>query len=79
MSIESVLVENIQPYSNILHPLCVNIVFAVKARQPLIPKQHKPELHQAITGIITRREQKVIQINSMPDYIHIPIGTFPMG
>ena len=30
----------------------VHIVFSVKARHAQIPKRHKPELHQYITGII---------------------------
>ena len=47
--------------------LYIHIVFAVKGRQTLIPKDHKTELHQYITGIVTNRKQKMIQINSMPD------------
>ena len=57
--------------------LYIHIVFAVKGRQSLIPKQHKAELHKYITGIITGKNQKVIQINSMPDHIHILIGMTP--
>ena len=55
----------------------IHIVFAVKGRQPLIPKEHKTELHRYITGIITNKKQKVIQINSMPDHIHILVGMAP--
>ena len=57
--------------------LYVHIVFSVKSRQALIPKQHKLELHKYITGIITNKKQKLIQINSMPDHIHILIGMTP--
>ena len=57
--------------------LYVHIVFSVKGRQALIPKRHKPELHKYITGIITNKGQKLIQINSMPDHIHILIGMTP--
>ena len=57
--------------------LYVHIVFSVKGRHALIPKQHKPELHKYITGIITNKKQKLIQINSMPDHIHILIGMTP--
>ena len=57
--------------------LYVHIVFSVKGRHPLIPKQHKAELHKYITGIITNKNQKMIQINSMPDHIHILIGMTP--
>ena len=54
--------------------LYIHIVFAVKGRQGLIPKQHKEALHQYITRIITNNRQTVIRINSMPDHIHILVG-----
>ena len=57
--------------------LYIHIVFAVKGRQTLIPKDHKTELHQYITGIVTNRKQKMIQINSMPDHVHILVGITP--
>ncbi len=41
----------------------IHIVFAVKGRQRLIPKQHKETLHQYITRIITNKRQTVIRIN----------------
>ena len=57
--------------------LYVHIVFSVKGRHALISKEHKSELHKYITGIITNKKQKLIQINSMPDHIHILIGMTP--
>ena len=57
--------------------LYIHIVFAVKSRQGLIPKQHKEALHQYITRIITNNRQTVIRINSMPDHIHILVGMTP--
>ena len=57
--------------------LYVHIIFAVKGRQSLIPKQHKTELHKYITGIIGSKNQTVIRINSMPDHIHILVGITP--
>ena len=57
--------------------LYIHIVFSVKGRQPLILKEYKDELHKYITGIITNKKQKLIQINSMPDHIHILIGITP--
>lgn len=57
--------------------LYIHIVFSVKGRQPLIPKRHKAELHQYISGIINNKKQKVMQINSMPDHIHILVGMTP--
>ncbi|RKU14337.1 transposase [Candidatus Poribacteria bacterium] len=57
--------------------LYIHIIFAVKGRQSLIPKLHKDELHRYITGIIDSKNQTVIQINSMPDHIHILVGITP--
>ena len=63
--------------ANTYTQLYVHIVFAVKGRQSLIPKRHKVELHKYITGIIINRKQTVIQINSMPDHVHILVGMAP--
>ena len=60
--------------ANTYTQLYVHIVFSVKNRQALIPKRHKSELHKYITGIITNKGQKLIQINAMWDHIHILIG-----
>ena len=57
--------------------LYIHIVFSVKGQQPLIPKKHKTELHKYITGIISNKKQIWIQINSMPDHIHILVGITP--
>ena len=57
--------------------LYIHIVFSVKGRQPLILKEYKDKLHKYITGIITNKKQKMIQINSMPDHIHILVGITP--
>ena len=57
--------------------LYIHIIFAVKGRQSLIPKPRKEELHKYITGIIDSKQQTVIQINSMPDHIHILAGITP--
>ena len=63
--------------ANTYTQLYVHVVFSVKGRQVLIPKRHKTELHKYITGIITKKKQKLIQINSMPDHIHVLIGVMP--
>ena len=63
--------------ANTYAQIYIHIVFAVKGRQCLIPKQHKEALHQYITRIITNKKQTVIRINSMPDHIHILVGMTP--
>lgn len=63
--------------ANTFTQLYVQLVFAAKHREALLPKKHKEEIHKYITGIITKRKQKLIAINSMPDHIHIFVGFKP--
>ena len=63
--------------SNTYTQIYIHIVFAVKGRRNLIPKEYKTELHGYIMGIIKNKKQTVIQINSMPDHIHILVGITP--
>jgi REP element-mobilizing transposase RayT len=55
----------------------IQIVFAVKGRQNLIPNIHKDELYKYITGIVRNKGQKLIVINGMPDHVHILAGLKP--
>jgi putative transposase len=63
--------------ANTFSQLYIQIVFTVKGRQNLIPKQHKEEIHKYITGITQERKHKLIAINSMPDHVHIFVGIKP--
>ena len=55
----------------------LHFVFAVKYRRAIIGSEWKERLHQYITGIIRGHKHKTLQINSMPDHIHIFIGMRP--
>ena len=55
----------------------IQVVFAVQNRQSLISKKWEDELYKYITGIIQNYNHKVIQINGMPDHIHILFGMRP--
>ncbi len=55
----------------------IQFVFAVKYRAALIGKEWKERLHQYMTGIFQGNKHKMLQINSMPDHIHIFIGMRP--
>lgn len=55
----------------------IQTVFAVKDRQSLIKKEWKDEMYKYITGIIQNNNHKVLQINGMPDHIHILFGMRP--
>jgi len=63
--------------ANTYTKMYVQFVFAVKGRESMIPKKHKEEIHKYITGIVTKRKQKLIAINAMPDHIHIFVGFKP--
>ncbi len=55
----------------------IQFVFAVKYRAAVISKEWKVRLHQYMTGIFQENDHKMLQINSMPDHIHIFIGMRP--
>jgi putative transposase len=63
--------------ANTYTQLYIQIVFAVKRRQDLIPKEHKAAVYKYITGVIQQRKHKLLAINGMPDHIHIFIGLHP--
>lgn len=63
--------------ANTYSQIYIQIVFAVKGRQNLIPKQYREELHKYIAGIIGKREQKLLAIYAMPDHIHLLVGLKP--
>ena len=63
--------------ANTYTQIYIQIVFAVKGRQNLIPKKQKEELHKYITGIISKRGQKLLAINCMSDHTHIFVGMKP--
>jgi len=55
----------------------IQIVFAVKGRDNLILPSWEEEMYKYITGIITKKEQKLLAINGMPDHIHFLLGMKP--
>ena len=61
------------PYSQIY----LQVVFAVKRRQSLIHKSWEEELFKYITGTVQNKDQKMLEINGVPDHIHFFIGMRP--
>ncbi len=55
----------------------IQFVFAVKYRAALIDAEWKDELMKFITGVFQENNHKMLQINTMPDHIHIFIGMRP--
>lgn len=63
---------------NTFTQLHIQFVFAVKYRAALIQPAWQIKLHQYITGIVQHNQHKMLQVNSMPDHIHILIGLRPV-
>ena len=63
--------------ANTYTQIYLHIVFAVSARACLISSKRREELQKYITGIVTRKDQKLIAIFCMPDHTHLLLGLKP--
>ena len=63
--------------ANTYSQIYIQFVFAVKGRQNLIKKNFKDELYKYISGITRNKKQKILEINGMPDHVHMFIGLNP--
>ncbi len=55
----------------------IHFIFAVKYRQANIEKAWKDRLYHYITSIFQANNHKVLQINGIPDHIHILVDLRP--
>ena len=55
----------------------IQVVFAVKGRQSLIPADLESDLYKYVAGIIENKGQKSLAVNGMRDHIHLFIGLNP--
>lgn len=63
--------------ANTFTQIHIQAVFAVQNRISLIGKDCKDELYKYITGLLQNQGHKVLQINGMPDHVHLLIGLRP--
>lgn len=56
----------------------IQAVFAVKFRNAVIAAEWKDELYKYITAIIQNNGHKLLQINGMPDHVHVFFGMRPV-
>lgn len=63
--------------ANTYTQLYIQIVFAVKYRESLIPPAHRDQLHKYITGIVQQRNHKMLSVFCMPDHAHVFVGMKP--
>lgn len=63
--------------ANTFTQIYIHFVFAVQNRLSLIQPEWKDKLYKYITGIIQNNGHKMIEINGVPNHLHILIGYKP--
>jgi len=63
--------------SNTYTQIHIHAIFAVQNRQSLIRNDWRNELYKYITGIVQNHNHKLLQINGIPDHVHILLGFRP--
>jgi putative transposase len=63
--------------ANTYTQIYLHVVFAVSGRACVISSEHREALQKYITGIVTRKGQKLIAIHCMPDRTHLLLGLKP--
>lgn len=56
----------------------IHAIFAVQNRLSIIKDEWQTDLYSYITGIVTNHGHKMMQINGMPDHVHMLIGLRPV-
>jgi REP element-mobilizing transposase RayT len=57
--------------ANSFSRIYIHFIITVKHRKALIPEPFETELYHFICGIANNLNQNIVQINGMPDHIHI--------
>jgi putative transposase len=63
--------------ANTYTQLFIHVVFAVKGRENLIPKQHRELLQKYMTATLQNDGHKLLAIYCMPDHSHFLVGFNP--
>jgi putative transposase len=63
--------------ANTYTQIYLHVVFAVSGRTCVITDTHREELQKYITGIVSRKQQKLIAIYCMPDHTYVLLGLKP--
>jgi REP element-mobilizing transposase RayT len=75
---ELIFYYEISPMANTYTQIHIQTIFAVQNRQSLIKNEWEVELYKYISGIIQNNGHKLLQINGMPDHVHILFGMRPV-
>ena len=57
--------------ANTYTKIYIQAVFAVKNRQALLKKEHRPEIFKYMAGIINNRGHKALAVNGYDDHVHL--------
>lgn len=60
--------------ANTYSQITIHSVFAVKGRENFITKNWRDDLHQYISGIITKKGAKSLAVGGWKDHVHILFG-----
>ena len=63
--------------SNTYTQLFIQVVFAVKGRHSLIPRQYRETLQKYMTAVLQNDGHKLLSISCMPDHTHLFVGLNP--
>jgi len=55
----------------------IQAIFAVQNRESLIHKSFQEDLYRYMSGILQSEGHKMLQINGMPDHVHLLFGLIP--
>ena len=56
--------------ANTYSQIHLHIIFTVKGRHCLIPKQYNDEIQKYMTGIVSNQKCKLLAINNVSDHFH---------
>ncbi len=62
---------------NTYSQIYIQIIFAVKGRECFIKESFREELQKYISGIVTKKKQKLYAIYCMPDHTHLMVSMKP--
>jgi putative transposase len=57
--------------ANTYTKIYIQVVFAVKYREALLKKEHRPEIFKYMAGIINNRGHKALAVNGYDDHVHL--------
>lgn len=63
--------------ANTYSQIYIQMVFAVQGRECFIKEPFREELQKYITGIVTKKKQKLYAIYCMPDHTHLFVSMKP--